>query len=156
MANGGFELPAVEGNGAFVADLSCWDLTDSDEAEILTMGSWMAAEGEQSIDLNPNGQAEISQLMPTEVGSSYKLSFKLSGSLFGPAQDYKVEVYWAGESMGIFSFNTTGISAHNMGWQTIEVELPAAVTDLTELRFASRTTGAFGVALDDVRVGPLN
>jgi uncharacterized delta-60 repeat protein len=176
VGNGGFETPAVvhastldvlpRGSNA----LAPWAIGGLSIE--LIKGYWQAAEGFQSIDL---GAGSISQVLPTEPGRNYLLSFKYSKNPDQRRGTPKMTVRWGPGASGPFSlkeqFTYTGtVTKANMNWQRVERTVRATSTS-TYVSFASslgddvadhlgngihrgggREIIGLGVALDDVSV----
>jgi choice-of-anchor C domain-containing protein len=112
---------------------------------------WQPAEGEQSIDLAGNGPGAISQLVPTISGQQYLLTFAMAGNTDGPPLPVKrLRVYWGGVDQGLFTFDTTGQSRPDMGWEDRSLLVTGSGSDLLEFR--SVDEGPYGPALDNVRL----
>ena len=110
---------------------------------------WTAASGVNSVDLNGLRKGEISQTLTTVAGEKYQFSFELAGNFQGGTAIKYLSVN-IGPS-GLYSFDTTGKSAGNMGWTKYSTSF-VAVSSATTLSFASNTSGAFGPAIDNVSV----
>jgi choice-of-anchor C domain-containing protein len=160
VKNGGFEDPIL---GDSVGYVECpnglvndWVIGEAGIDHILKY--WSPPEGEQSIDLSRHAQGSVSQLIPTEPGKSYDLSFAMAGNPDGAPKVKTVEVFWNGVSRGTDTFDTTGKSVDAMGWVTKgRTGLPASSTGLTtELKFVdvSESGTYYGVALDTIIVTP--
>lgn len=113
---------------------------------------WKAADGKRSLDLNGSpGVGGVKQTLATEKGKKYKLTFKMAGNPGAPAKkELTVEV---GETKKAFTFDTTGKTVEDMGWEAKEMEFTAA-GDKTDLEIYTTTadTENSGPALDDVKV----
>ena len=151
VVNGGFETPAVGNSWKFVTDLGCWKIGAPGKAELDPMETWTPAEGRQSLDLNPDRQGEIYQDVYTQPGQDYTLSFAIAGNITR-AGVKSMEVFWGEQSLGKYSFDTTGKTKTNMGWENVEIAIPGALTHdpRTRLRFKSTTASSTGVVIDNV------
>jgi choice-of-anchor C domain-containing protein len=113
---------------------------------------WDAAHGHQSLDLNGQEPATISQAIKTEPGRRYLLKFAAVASPDAPQGTLSFEVHWAGKSVGTIKVDqkdSTQRSHHKMRWERHEFELKA--TDAkTTLAFVSTTDGAWGPVIDDI------
>jgi choice-of-anchor C domain-containing protein len=158
VKNGGFEDPPL---GDSVGYVECpnglvddWVIGGAGIDHIFKY--WSSSEGEQSIDLSRHAQGSVSQLIPTEPGKSYDLSFAMAGNPDGAPKVKTVEIFWNGLSKGTDTFDTTGKSVDAMGWVTKgRTGLPAASTgSTTELKFVDVTESGtyYGVALDNIVV----
>jgi choice-of-anchor C domain-containing protein len=157
IVNGGFETP--DAGGGFVTYFAPtvpggfgWSL-DSGSIDHIG-GYWQPAEGRQSIDMNGYyADGTISQLVPTTAGLLYNLDFMMAGNTdSGPAMK-TMDVYWRGLLAGSVSFDDTGHSRAAMGWEPRHL-LVTGSGGSDQLKFVSTTGGAFGPALDDVRLTP--
>lgn len=114
---------------------------------------WQAADGTRSVDLSGNDAGTIKQTLQTLNGHVYKVSFAMAGNPDGgPA--VKTLTASAGGTSVPFTFDTTGKSTSDMGYQTKSFTFTAAGTS-TDLIFKSTTAGAYGPALDNVVVEDL-
>jgi choice-of-anchor C domain-containing protein len=158
--NGDFENPVVSGlwTAVYPPGFDSWTV-DSGSVDIVHL-LWTAPSGVQSIDLDGNccGTGSVSQSLSTSPGSKYVLSFWFAGNpdpnpICGPPGVKRMEAFWGGTSLGVFSFDTTEHSLEDPGWERIS--LPVTATGrATTLRFASLTPGACGPAIDGVAVVP--
>lgn len=113
-------------------------------------GYWQSANGDRSIDLSATNAGGIAQTFATDAGTTYVVSFWLAGN---PAGDpvIKTLLVDVGGDATSFSFDKTGQSLSNMGWQ--EQHYTFTATDAqTTLRFLSGDATAFGPALDNVSI----
>lgn len=164
ILNGSFE----EGNytgGSFVtlpgsggAYINNWDVI---EGSIDWINSyWQASEGLKSIDLAGNAPGlVVGTSFNTEIGKTYRVQFDMAGN---PDRDYvkslvAVAISGIGGADYVFSFDQTGNTKVNMGWETKYFDF-VAVDTISQLIFGDQTTvtdngGAFyGAALDNVCV----
>jgi hypothetical protein len=168
VANGDFESPVVSGAfGNFTwPGFDSWGVEpsapDGDWASIdIVRDLWPAASGGQSVDLNGSygSGASLRQTLTTQIGATYALSFAFAGNpdpseACGTSPVVKsMEVLWGETRVGLYTFDTTGRSLADPGWQTISVPV-MATTATTILRFDSLVYGACGPALDAVAVTP--
>jgi choice-of-anchor C domain-containing protein len=159
VANGDFEAPVVTGNFEvfFPPGFDAWTV-DAGSVDIVRE-LWSAASGTQSVDLNGNccDPGAIMQSLTTTPGVTYSLSFSFAGNpdpnpICASSPVIKqMEVFWAGTSLGVFAFDTTGHTLADPGWQAISLPVSAS-SGVTTLRFASLIPGACGPALDNVAV----
>ena len=110
---------------------------------------WTAAGGVNSVDLSGTRKGEIHQTLSTVAGQTYQLSFALAGNFQGGPAIKGMSVNIGPN--GLYTFDTTGKSAGNMGWTTYSKTF-VAVSTATTLSFASNTSGAYGPVLDNVAV----
>jgi choice-of-anchor C domain-containing protein len=166
VANGDFESPVVSGAfGNFSwPGFDSWGVEpsapDGDWASIdIVRDLWPAASGAQSVDLNGSygSGASLRQTLTTQIGAIYTLSFAFAGNpdpseVCGTSPVVKaMDVLWGETRLGLYTFDTTGRSLADPGWQTISVQVTATSTTTT-LRFDSLVYGACGPALDAVAV----
>lgn len=116
--------------------------------------TWDAANGSRSLDLNGFIPGGIAQNFATVPGQRYRVSFDLAGNPDGGSPIKTLRVQAGGRSAN-FSFNTTGQSLSNMGWQR-KSWIFTANRNVTTLEFVSLSTQsinrAWGPALDNVSV----
>lgn len=151
VANGSFEANTVAGLSANYSTTSqgISDWTIGVFNVDLVGSGWTAADGVNSVDLNGNKKGEIHQTLTTTVGQTYLLSFELAGNFQGGPAVKTMSVNIGPN--GLYTFDTTGKSAGNMGWTSYSKTF-VAVSTATTLSFASNTSGAYGAVLDNVSV----
>ncbi len=109
---------------------------------------WQAADGDYSLDMNGRSSGSISYDLSTVVGMEYEVSFSMAGNPGGIRQ---LEVT-AGSETENFSFDTTGWSLADMGWETKTMSF-IAESDVSQLVFTDIFTQRFqGAALDNIVV----
>jgi choice-of-anchor C domain-containing protein len=113
-------------------------------------GFWQPAEGKRSLDLSALDPGSIQQGFGTIPGWQYLVTFALAGNSGGGPTVKSLRVSAGGQSKD-FSFDTTGRSTTNMGW-TVKSWTFTATSAWTVLQFQALTPGAYGPALDNVRV----
>jgi len=116
--------------------------------------NWQAAHGGRSLDMAGSQDGSISQSFATESGSEYQVTFYLAGNPEGGETIKTLEVSAANDSE-TFTFDTTGKSMSNMGWEKKTFDF-TATSGTTTLTFTSIGGGAFGATLDDVSVVQIN
>jgi choice-of-anchor C domain-containing protein len=154
VTDGSFENPALPSAASFSTILAgnsfgAWTVTSGSIDLIRTY--WAPSDGFQSVDLNGNAAATISQNVATTAGQRYTLRFSIAGNPDG-AFDKTMRVWWGAQDLGTFTFTQAGWTKTNMGWQTITLTDLVATGSSTTLSFAAVTTGAIGIALDNVSV----
>lgn len=163
VTNGSFESPLISGNfntyGAGNPSITGWTIGAG--SVDLIHDYWQAASGLQSIDMNGNSPAVVSQFLNTQVGSVYNLSFWMAGNPDG-SWDKQMNVYWNGAQLGggPLTFVQGSNTRSSMGWTQVSFTGLAATGASTELRFEgldSSPRGTYygpyiGAALDDVSV----
>jgi choice-of-anchor C domain-containing protein len=151
--NGSFETSAsdpglfqTKGNGD--TSISGWTVGGD---SIDYIGSyWQAADGTRSIDLNGNAPGSISQTFSTVAGTRYQVTFALAGNPDG-GDIVKTAIGSAGGVDASFDFTSTGHSRGDMGWMDVSFSF-IANDALTTLTFSTDESGAYGPAIDNVRV----
>jgi choice-of-anchor C domain-containing protein len=151
--NGSFE-DGPDDIGGFITlfagetDITGWTVSSG---SIDLIGSyWEASDGDRSIDLNGNGLGAISQAFDTEPGAVYQVVFDMAGNPDG--QGLKVLLASANSTANEYEFGSTGKTRGEMGWTEMSFIFQAS-SDSTTLEFASVSPrGAYGPALDNVRV----
>jgi len=114
---------------------------------------WKAALGRQSLDMNGTSPGSLYQSLHTTQGQKYRIAFALAGNPDCGTFVKVLRVYWGGAQVGRFTFDTTGHTHQNLGWVARSIVVQAG-TGLTQILFASGTSGSCGAALDDVLVTP--
>jgi choice-of-anchor C domain-containing protein len=115
---------------------------------------WRHADGERSIDLNGNEPGAIEQVIRTQPGKRYRVTFSMSGNnCLGSDGGIRTLTVRAAGDRGEFTFDTTGRTYEQMGWTTKTWEFTATAEN-TILEFASATDIPFacGPAIDRVSV----
>ncbi len=156
VANGSFEedrtynLGGWVGLGAGNTTVTGWQVRQA----VDWIGSaWTASEGQRSIDLNATSAGVIAQTLITEPGRWYRVQFALAGN---PLSDpgLKTLRVTAGDESQEFTFDTTGRTPTEMGWQTMDWQFRPQQA-LTTIEFASLVPTGAGPAIDNVVVQPL-
>ncbi len=111
---------------------------------------WQASDGTRSLDLSGNEAGAVSQTIDTVVGETYRVRFDLAGNPAGGSTVKTVSVD-AGDTPGVYTFDTTGKTLEDMGWETQIFEF-TATTETTTLTFSSLNEDFWGPALDNVNV----
>jgi hypothetical protein len=107
----------------------------------------------QCVDLNGEISAgAIYQDVPTPVGGVYQLNLFLAGNPDGAPAVKQLEIRWDGNVVATPTFDTTGKTRQDMGWQLMSYSVTAAASP-TRLRFSSlTTTSAYGPMIAGVSV----
>jgi choice-of-anchor C domain-containing protein len=118
--------------------------------------NWKAADGKRSIDLHGSpGFGGIQQAFKTTKGQRYRVTFAMAGTPWGKFPVNSLCVRAAGKKE-VFSFDTTGKSAEDMGWVTKTWEFEATENETTiEFHTLDDEDPNCGPALDNVRVLPV-
>lgn len=113
---------------------------------------WEAADGDNSVDLNGNGQGSIStDITDLVMGETYEISFYLSGNSDGAPTTKTVGVD-VGAGVTEYTFDTTGSDVPMpMNWTEYTYLFTATAGTMT-LTFASLDAGYYGAALDNVSI----
>lgn len=111
---------------------------------------WQAQDGSRSLDLSATSSGSISQTFDTILNQVYSVSFWMAGNPAGSPSVKTLRVSAAGSQQD-YTFDVTGRTTSNMGWQENEFSFLATSTSTT-LTFASLTNTSFGPALDNVSV----
>ena len=103
-------------------------------------GMWQAADGECFLDLDGNyGPAGgVAKTLGTTPGQSYSVSFDMAANVHGNPTLKQMRVTAAGQ-WADFTFDSTGHSNANMGWEHHQWQF-TAVSSETTLEFYSLTT----------------
>jgi choice-of-anchor C domain-containing protein len=134
------------------AGIPGWTVTAGSIDIIFLTGSagWSPSEGSRAIDLDGLSGGTLVQTFDTIPGLSYEVSFDLAANFYTGDLVKSVLVTAPGFSQ-IYTFDSIGRTALNMGWQTETFQFVAAGSS-SSLSFDSQTNSAFGAALDNVRV----
>jgi choice-of-anchor C domain-containing protein len=154
LVNGSFEqgpeevgdfLPLDKDSGA----LKGWVVT---RGQIDLIGThWQSAHGKRSLDLHGSpGFGGVAQSFKTQKGAKYRVTFFLAGNPDGTVAKKTMAVRAAGQQKE-FSFDTTGRSNTDMGWQQQTWEFTAERGETTLELFTLMTEDEnCGPAIDDV------
>lgn len=154
LTNGSFELGADPGSFTTLnpgsTNITGWTIT----GQIDYIGSyWQASDGSRSIDLSGNAAGGIAQVIGTNPGTTYYVTFDMAGNPDGLPTDKTLLVEAEGIGSQSFGFDTNGWSKTNMGWQTKQFSF-VATGSATTLKFTSTTETAYGPAIDNISVVP--
>lgn len=154
IENGSFEIgtnPPTTGYKTLSAtntDISGWTVTEGNLDWIRT--SWEASDGELSLDLVGTVAGKIEQSFSTNIDQQYNVTFDMAGNpVTQGTTELRVE---AADQYAVFSFNNSGMTTSNMGWNT-NSWIFTAVDTMTTISFMS--LGDYdksGPALDNVDV----
>lgn len=152
VCNGSFESGPAPGAYLILpvgsTAIDCWTVVG---ARIVYVGGyWGAPDGVRSIGLSSSGG--IAQTFPTEVGRDYEVRFRMAGDPFGSPAMKGLSVSVGGPTE-TFTVDMTGNTPADMGWEEKSFVFTATDTTTT-LTFVSITAGAYGAAIDHVRVTP--
>lgn len=167
VVNGGFEQPITRNlltfDTIYGSSLTGWTITPassiSDGSIDLIHGYWQPHSGVQSIDLAGYQSSMISQTLQTnDKDGSYTITFWMAGNAYTGKECSQVPkqlaVYWNGEKLSkTYSFDVSGKSTENMGWEQVTISGLKATTSTTVIAFENvGSDDACGVALDDISV----
>ncbi|NTX08295.1 choice-of-anchor C family protein [Myxococcus sp. CA040A] len=117
----------------------------------LIISLWQAADGSRSVDLNATSAGSITQFIDVELPTfPYTVYFSMAGNPDCGGGEKRLRVEAAGQSQE-FSFNTTGKTRGNMGWQNFTFSFVPSATRI-RLVFRSLTDGACGPAIDHISI----
>ena len=140
---------AIFGTGSL---LGAW-LVESGNVELKSWMNWQPAHYRQSLDMHGDTAGTIGRDIATQPGQAYTVSFARAGHPVCATAVTTMSAFFGSQSLGTFSFDSTGRSLQNMGWRYEAVSV-TATTATTRVRFASTTPGGCGPALDDLAVTP--
>ena len=159
ITNGSFETAFVNPGGSFIrldggnTSIAGWMVLSSNIHYVGTY--WPGSDGSRSLDLDgdPGFAGGIQQLFRTIPGVQYVVSFDMAGNPeLGPTiKHMRVS---ADDQAAVFTFDITGKTARNMGWQRQTWTFTPNDSTAT-LQFLSLDGSGWGPALDNVSVtGP--
>ncbi len=169
VSNGSFENASVDPGGSFTTlppgstAITNWTVSATGNTIDYIGGTWPAADGARSLDLNGTGTfggGGIEQVISTVSGTTYLVDFFMAGNPAGnPPGDPAIKTLTvsavgnATQTSPTFSFDTTGKTLADIGWTPESWTFTADITGNTILRFLSTTNNTqFGPALDNVSV----
>ncbi len=173
VLNGSFENGTYPGGEVFVTlpigstTITGWTVTGG-TIDWVDASLWQAADGSKSLDMNGTfaGTLTASTSLVTVPNQQYILSFAMAGNPGGLPTTKTLFVTIDGLTQQSFTFDTTGKTYTDMGWETHSIPF-TAVGPSTTLTFASGDANAnpqdgnclaaggnscFGAALDNVQV----
>jgi hypothetical protein len=132
--------------------LGAW-LVESGNVELKSWMNWQPAHYRQSLDMHGDTAGTIGRDIATQPGQAYTVSFAQAGHPICATPVTTLSASFGSESLGTFSFDSTGHTLQDMGWR-YEAVTVTATTATTRIRFASTTPGGCGPALDDLAISP--
>ncbi|MFE0427322.1 choice-of-anchor C family protein, partial [Streptomyces sp. NPDC058953] len=138
--DGSFEYPTAPA-GLFTPyfpgqDIGPWSVTLG-AVDLIGAGTWQAAEGDQSVDLN--GTGAVSQTFTTTPGGTYTVTYALAGNPTGADPAVKTgRVLVDGQNVQDFSFDVTGKTYAAMGYVNRRFTFVAGAATTT-IAFVSTT-----------------
>jgi hypothetical protein len=153
VRNGGFEAPAIKKPWIpFFAGgkrkIPGWRVIQRTVDLVGT--DWPAGRGAQSLGVNGFRPGWVTQRLPTEAGTTYRLTFLLWGDPNGPPPVSRLAVRWDLERVRLLKIDVREQST----WRRVRMLVPAS-KDGTSLGFRSRSGGNAGPTIDAVRVRPV-
>jgi choice-of-anchor C domain-containing protein len=151
ITNGGFEIgPGTSSNITLYSPstaLTGWTVFTGSVDQV---HEWTVDEGQYAVDLDGLSAGGLRQIINTQVGATYVLSFLMAGNVDGTIKRMQVT---AGAQQQVFSFDTAGHSGSSMGWTRMEMLFVASGASTTiEFLSLSAPSSSVGPALDDVQV----
>ncbi|WP_432940969.1 choice-of-anchor C family protein [Kribbella sp. CA-253562] len=113
---------------------------------------WQDAEGRQSLDLNGSSPGAVARTIPTQLLTTYKVTFALAGNSEGPPAVKSGRVTVNGQEVDTFTFDVTGKSNANMGWTYRSFYFTNLLNASATVQFAGTSPQAWGAVIDDVKV----
>ncbi|MFE5583262.1 choice-of-anchor C family protein [Kitasatospora sp. NPDC056531] len=152
--DGSFESPKVAAN-SFIEpvagqNIGPWQVT-SGSVDLIGVGFWQAAEGDQSLDLNGAGPGAVAQTFTTVPGATYSVTYALAGNPDGGVALRTGRALIDGQDFQDFSFDVTGKTRTAMGYVGRQFSF-VAQNSATTLTFESTVGGVYGPVLDNVQV----
>lgn len=141
-------------NGSFEQGTAGWHAQDVEVLE----NYWQNAAGIASVDLTATLPGSIWQYIPAVSGHWYKLRFAMSGNcghFIGPPRPYtliKTMTFNWGAVSDIVSFDVTGHTFADMGWEYHEYVTQASTSSMLLFFAPADSYLDYGPALDDVSV----
>jgi choice-of-anchor C domain-containing protein len=153
MKNRGFESGSEPGDAAVLApgstSIEGWTVVDG---AISYVGrKWQPAEGARSVALLCGGG--IAQTIETEPEQTYEVRFNMAGDP-AAAPALKTVIVALGGETRVFTFDTSGRSATDMGWAS-RTHVFKASGKASTLAFRSPKEKCSVPAVDNVRVDPV-
>jgi choice-of-anchor C domain-containing protein len=113
---------------------------------------WQDAEGRQSLDLNGSSPGAVARTIPTQLLTTYKVTYALAGNSEGPPALKSGRVSVNAQQVDTFTFDVTGKSNANMGWTYRTFYFTNLLSGAATLEFAGTSAQAWGPVIDDVKV----
>jgi choice-of-anchor C domain-containing protein len=160
VVNGDFESTAITGGMSFENPgstvITNWVVGGPSNVDLIR-DAWTAQSGYQSIDLNGWGASSIGQSVSLTAGTTYNISFWIAGNtetrFYSTSAVKSMNVYIGTDLLaGNVTFDTTGKSASNMGWEQRDFTFLASTTQNYFLNFVSTMDSPMGIALDNVSI----
>ncbi|MEV8372947.1 DUF642 domain-containing protein [Kribbella sp. NPDC056861] len=126
-----------------------WTVT-SGSVDLTT--DWVDAEGQQSLDLNGSGDGAVARTLPTQLLTTYKVSFAVAGNPEGPPTVKSGTVKVNGQQVDAYTFSVAGKNNYNMGWTYRSFYFTNLLSASAVLEFAGTSASSWGAVIDDVKV----
>jgi hypothetical protein len=155
LGNGDFELPAVTSASTYTPSnpFTAWTVVSGN---VTIRKGWQTASGEQCLDLAGTAAGAIRQDVPVAPNQQYDLRFRLAGNPTTAPAVKQVQVLWNGTLLDTLSFDTTGRTVQDLGWEPHHYLVVAPSTASTvPLTFQAVSDGSGGPLLDAVSVTPV-
>ena len=153
VVNGSFEEPSISCLTFFVSlgfgstAIAGWTV-GGNGIDWICSGFWQATDGSRSLDLSGISAGSISQVIPTDAGNTYNVTFDMAGNPDG-GNPIKLMTVTAADSSELFTFDTTGNSLANMGYEQNTFSFTATDASTT-LTFTSNEDSGFGPVIDNI------
>ncbi|HKR48784.1 MAG TPA: choice-of-anchor C family protein [Pseudonocardiaceae bacterium] len=158
LVDGGFETPQLAPYAIIMLNvgqpIGAWTVTQGN-VDLLGAGTWSAAEGTQSVDLNGLVDGAIAQTFSTLPDQTYMVEFALAGNPHGPPTVKTGHASVNGQPVMDFSSDITGTNISNMGYRKMRFSFTSSGTQTT-IEFASTSGTANGPVIDEVSVTPVS
>jgi len=160
LVNGDFESTSISGGMSFENPgstvITNWVVGGPSNVDLIRDG-WTAQSGFQSIDLNGWGASSIGQSVSLSAGTTYNVSFWVAGNTetrwYSTSSVKSMNVFIGTDLLaGNVTFDTTGKSGTDMGWEKREYSFVASSTQNYFLNFVSTMDSPMGMALDNVSI----
>ncbi|GAB3948359.1 hypothetical protein GCM10029976_079360 [Kribbella albertanoniae] len=117
-----------------------------------TVTLWQDAEGRQSLDLNGSLDGSIARTLPTQLLTTYKVTFAVAGNTEGPPVVKSGKVQVNGQDVDTFTFSIAGKNISSMGWVYRSFYFTNLLSTSSVLQFAGTSATKWGAVIDDVKV----
>jgi choice-of-anchor C domain-containing protein len=148
----GFEQPVISpGFKSFPtgAQVGGWTVT-SGSVDLVTY--WQQVEGNQSLDLNGNGDGAITRTVPAALLTTYKVTYAVAANTEGPPAVKTGKVSVNGQQVDTIAVDVAGKSNQSMGWVYRTFYFTNLLSSSSVLTFAGTSGTIWGAVIDDVKV----
>lgn len=161
IQNGSFEDGVCTGdfhlvNAGDSSTIPGWEVFAGDVHWVCNNAFWQSSDGSRDLDLDGSvgSNGAVRQTFSTQIGSTYRVTFRMAANNYNPPAVKTMDVSVAGLTHD-FEFDTTGILPGELevsDWETHTITFVAS-SETSTLSFVSTTSPAgWGPAVDDVRV----